>query len=205
MPRNVDSVLDVFENETTGDTIINRDSDFTGNSNDDVVTSDFQNINNNNINCNNVNNLQNNSSFLENYQKLNYNDSQNNQIIRREKLFNQFLENYTNEYKSKSEQKRKLKDIFFVVILSILGIIVVGSMILLIVLLNLKLNISNIIITLISTSAEIITSLLILPKIIAEYLFDKEEEQHLNEIIGKMQEYNLNSKNIKSNNTDENS
>lgn len=199
----INTLLDE-ELEPTSDTVIAPEFNINNNENNinDVLTQDFPNITDNN---DNINDLQNNSSFLENYQKLNYNDSQNNQIIRREKLFNQFLENYTNEYKNKSEQKRKLKDIFFVVILSILGIIVVGSMILLIVLLNLKLNISNIIITLISTSAEIITSLLILPKIIAEYLFDKEEEQHLNEIIGKMQEYNLNSKNIKSNTTDENS
>lgn len=199
----INTLLDE-ELEPTSDTVIAPEFNINNNENNinDVLTQDFPNITDNN---DNINDLQNNSSFLENYQKLNYNDSQNDQIIKREKLFNQFLENYTNEYKNKSEQKRKLKDIFFVVILSILGVIVVGSMILLIVLLNLKLNISNIIITLISTSAEIITSLLILPKIIAEYLFDKEEEQHLNEIIGKMQEYNLNSKNIKSNNTDENS
>lgn len=201
----INTLLDE-ELEPTSDTVIASEFNINNSENNinDVLTQDFPNITDNN---DNINDLQNNNSFLENYQNLDYTykESQNNQIIKREKLFNTFLESYTKEYKYKSEQKRKLKYIFFIVILVILGIIVISSIILLIVLLNLKLNLSNIIITLVSTSAEIITSLLILPKIIAEYLFDKEEEQHLNEIISKMQDYNLNSKNIKSNNTNENS
>ena len=42
----------------------------------------------------------------------------------------------------------------------------------------------------ISSTAEVVSSIIVLPKIIAKYLFNKKEEDNKREIISNMQEYN---------------
>ena len=47
-------------------------------------------------------------------------------------------------------------------------------------------------IAVLSSTVEIITSLIVLPKIIAEYLFNKDEDKNKTDIIARMQKYNKN-------------
>ena len=44
----------------------------------------------------------------------------------------------------------------------------------------------------ISSTAEVVSSIIVLPKIIAKYLFNKKEEDNKREIISNMQMYNHN-------------
>ncbi len=144
-------------------------------------------------NYNSINNLQNDMDFLKDFRKLDYNykKSQNEQIIEREKLFNNFLKEYTEAFTEKSNQKRILKYIFFGCVMFILVGVPVTSFIFII-----KAdNIIELITTVLGSLGEFITAFIILPKIIAKYLFDKEEDTNLTNLIIKMQDYNLNSKN----------
>lgn len=144
-----------------------------------------------------------NSTVVENVvmeqsiEKINfkYQKSQNKQIIKREKLFNDFLREYTQTFTKKSKQKYDLKNKFFEQIMGLFIGIPILCFLLLIVFAICHVDIVAIITSIIASFVEIISSFIILPKIIAEYLFDKEEDKNLINLIIKMQDYNLSSKN----------
>lgn len=137
-----------------------------------------------------------------------YSKTQNERIAQlkesstRDKLFNEFLKNYINDYKLKSEQKRFFKKVFFICIIVLICIIPISCIVLIVVALNSSENAISSAITAITFVVESITSFLVLPKIIAKYLFDKKEDESLANIISSMQEYNLESKRRTNNNED---
>lgn len=113
---------------------------------------------------------------------------------KRDKLFNRFLRIYITEYKVKSKQKRQFKCWFFVCITFLIIIVPIGCAGLIVYLINHSENELSSIITSVTLILESAASFLVLPKIIAKYLFDKQEDERLTNIISSMQEYNLKSK-----------
>ncbi len=122
--------------------------------------------------------------------------SQTNDFINREKdsyikidqEFNRFLHNFVDIEEKKENQKLDLKDQFFwfimigffALMLTPLIIVIAGR------------NMSNIamIVSLVTALIELVSAIIVLPKIIAEYLFNKEEDSNMVQIIRNMQEYN---------------
>lgn len=170
-----------IDEHNDGNISTNRDNIFNGL--DTIDTSNY----------NNINDLQDDTNFLKDFQQLDYiyTKSQNEQIIEREKLFNDFLREYTSVFVQKSKQKKILKNIFFGCIMTVL----VGVPIVSFIFIAMANSTIELIATILSSLAEFITAFIILPKIIAKYLFDKEEDKNLTNLIIKMQDYNLSSKN----------
>lgn len=122
--------------------------------------------------------------------------SQTNDFINREKdsyikidqEFNRFLHNFVDIEEKKENQKLDLKDQFF-------WFIMIGFFALMLTPLIIAIagrNMSNIamIVSLVTALIELVSAIIVLPKIIAEYLFNKEEDSNMVQIIRNMQEYN---------------
>lgn len=109
------------------------------------------------------------------------------QIKKRDEHFNSLLLSFTDDYKRRSKTKNILKIIFFAIILFVLGILILTPIILIFVI-----PIDNIpsIIAIITSIVEAFVAFLVLPKLIAEYLFDPKEDEKLVELIKNMQDYN---------------
>lgn len=104
--------------------------------------------------------------------------------------FIEYLSVFTKAIENSEKLKASLKKSFFVVIVIIMcGIIITLCSISLISLFIDK-NDSTFIVVIGGMLIEGMTAILILPRIIAEYLFNKEEEKHRMEIIKSMQTYN---------------
>ncbi len=102
--------------------------------------------------------------------------------------FGRFLKNFVDLQEVKENQKIELKEQFF-------WIIMIGFLIMVltpaIVVLSVK-HLSDIafVISLISVLVELISAIIILPKVIAKYLFNKKEDANMMKIIKSMQKYN---------------
>ncbi|MBR2402778.1 MAG: hypothetical protein IKB01_08450 [Lachnospiraceae bacterium] len=102
----------------------------------------------------------------------------------------EFIDQFVDNYAIMSEQKKKLKDIFFWFIMIGFTIITLTPFILLIILLLTSVEDVYIIFgTILASVAEVLTSIIVLPKIVAEYLFNKKEEKANIKIVGLMQQY----------------
>lgn len=108
----------------------------------------------------------------------------------RDELFNEFLAHYTSSFTAKSEQKILLKNRFFILIMIIFFIIVMIPVLEIIIFIGQN-GTASFIVSIVGSFVELFTAFLVLPKIIAEYLFNKEEDKHMVTIIEKMQTYNL--------------
>lgn len=114
----------------------------------------------------------------------------------RNRLYTQLLETYIANYKQKEKTKGIYKCIFFIVTtLLFVGIVVCGivGIVLLSVygdgsLANVGIAIANI--------AGIISTLIVLPKIIAEHLFPTNEESNMLEMVRNMQDNDTNIRNM---------
>lgn len=188
----------INETELNGNTCINNEWTIDEHDDGNISTNGDNIFNENELedvnssNYNNINNLQDDINFLKDFRQLDYDytKSQNEQIIEREKLFNNFLKEYTQTFKEKSKQKKILKNIFFGCIM----IVLIGVPTVSFVFIAKADNTIELIATVLSSLGEFITAFIILPKIIAKYLFDKEEDKNLTNLIIKMQDYNLSSK-----------
>lgn len=99
-----------------------------------------------------------------------------------------FLKNFVEMQKQKDDLKLHLKDQFFwLVMISFLVLIVTP---LIIVLVAHKYSDITVIVALVASLVELVTAIIVLPKIIAKYLFNKEEDAHMLKIINSMQRYN---------------
>lgn len=102
----------------------------------------------------------------------------------------------------KNYQKYNLKYWFFGCIMLIL-ILITASPIILMFLLHDRMTDSAIIISILAEFANILSALIILPKIIAEYLFNKKEDEKLIDFISQMQNYNQKKHDFLSNNKED--
>jgi hypothetical protein len=106
-----------------------------------------------------------------------------------DKAINELFTATTDEYKKKAEQKRILKGRFFRAAVFAL-IFVVSATFLLLLIAVLKSN-EGLVIALSATGvANIIASIIAIPKLIAKYLFDPQEEQKHLKLVGDILSHN---------------
>lgn len=103
--------------------------------------------------------------------------------------FQKYLENFNEIVKQNEEQKFKLKKYFFYCVMIILFLVIIFPYILVFVF-HEKVTDVTVITMGISSTAEVVSSIIVLPKIIAKYLFNKKEEDNKRQIIYNMQTYN---------------
>lgn len=103
--------------------------------------------------------------------------------------FQKYLENFNETVKKNEEQKFKLKKYFFYCVMIILFLVIIFPYILVFVF-HEKVTDVTVITMGISSTAEVVSSIIVLPKIIAKYLFNKKEEDNKRQIISNMQTYN---------------
>lgn len=109
----------------------------------------------------------------------------------RDEHFNALLKAFQSDYSSRSSDKRIMKRIFFGIASTLLVLMVISIFLLPVLLLVLELlSPVTYIVSIITSLASIITAFIILPEIIAKYLFDPKEDENFIELIKNMQEYN---------------
>lgn len=137
---------------------------------------------NNNIDVENIITTSNNNS-IENLLR-----HERDIFISTDKTFLIFLNNFVKTQNDKEQQKTILKEQFFYIVMLGFLALLLTPMILII---SLK-SLSQItaIVSLVSILFELVSAIIILPKIIAEYLFNKQEDEKLLQIIESMQKYN---------------
>lgn len=102
--------------------------------------------------------------------------------------FHTFLSNFVKTQNKKETQKLCLKGIFFACIM--LGFFALIITPLFIVIMSASFSQVSMVVAMISVLIELVSAIIVLPKIIAEYLFNKEEDKNTMEIIKSMQSYN---------------
>lgn len=107
---------------------------------------------------------------------------------RRDNLYSDLLEEYINAYKKKTKRNRKLKLAFFFIVVFTFCVIILGSVASLIIVSIVGQSIAATVSVITGSVISIISAIIVLPKIIAEYLFPTDEEQNMNEMIKNMQE-----------------
>lgn len=108
--------------------------------------------------------------------------------IKFDEAFQIFLWNFVDAQNLKEKQKRWLKLFFFLVIMTGFMILIITPCVLILKADNL--SDTSMIVALITVLIELVSAIIVLPKIIAEYLFNKEEDRNMMEIIKSMQSYN---------------
>ena len=112
-------------------------------------------------------------------------------IQERAQTYTGYLKNYVDDYKRKTIAQQRMKSWFFIIVMFLLAVIVIGSVVSLI-LISRKLIIRlNDLATVITALVGAISSFLILPKIIADNLFPKKEDDKTGEIFSKMFEHDF--------------
>ena len=103
--------------------------------------------------------------------------------------FQKYLENFNESVKHNEYQKFILKENFFVCVIIIMFLVIIFPYFL-VIMFRTKITDATVITLGISSTAEVVSSIIVLPKIIAKYLFNKKEEDNKREIISNMQTYN---------------
>ena len=93
-----------------------------------------------------------------------------------DQLFQKYLNIFVDNAESDASVKKNLKIAFFIIVMIVLLVLVaMPFVVLLVVILNkIPISYSQFAIAVLSSTVEIITSLIVLPKMIAEYLFNKD-------------------------------
>lgn len=112
--------------------------------------------------------------------------SLNNDII-----IGELLQHYSNSFKDKQQQKSKLKNKFFCWIMILLSVITAGCFALPILAIFFKKDIATIIVSASASVIEFSIAFLKLPKIVAEYLFDKGEDKAMAKFVSDTHKYTL--------------
>lgn len=101
-----------------------------------------------------------------------------------------FIGNFVDNQDNAAKQKKKLKGIFFAITMFGFSVVLLTPIGLIIAMGILNMYDSYVVITaIISAIVEVLTTIIILPKIVAEYLFNKEEENSNIKIVELMQKY----------------
>lgn len=107
-------------------------------------------------------------------------------ITKRQGIYNDLIGAYKSHFETKSKHNRILKIIFFVIIMALIAILIVG-MIILSVFIVCKWGESPQAVTVIITSiATVLSTIIALPTIICNYLFHKKEDKDLLDFIVKL-------------------
>lgn len=101
----------------------------------------------------------------------------------RDREYTQLVHAYTEHYSKKSETNRLLKVIFFGFTLLLLGLLVLGCVAVAIVVCIFVNDQVAVLTTLVSSILGAVSSILILPTIICNYLFPKDEDKYIRDLI----------------------
>lgn len=113
--------------------------------------------------------------------------NQDPEYVRRNQLYTELLAQYISEYRSKDAWKKGYKAVFFTVImLSFAGIITVSIIALSLVAHKEEPTVTDLG-TILGSVAGILSSILVLPRIIAEHLFPKDEDSNMISMVKNMQ------------------
>lgn len=107
--------------------------------------------------------------------------------------FQEYLNTFNRYTKISESQKVILKPVFFAIVMAALIFVIVSPYILLFYHDDLITD-TTIISTTITSSVETVSAIVVLPKIIAKYLFNKDEDANKTNIIKGMQDYNVSKK-----------
>ncbi len=108
-------------------------------------------------------------------------------IKERDSLFNNLISEFTKDYERRAITKNELKKHFFYIIIALLIALVCFPLIFI---WNNSIDDAKSVVVIIGCITESFAAFQILPKLIAEYLFDPKEDEKLLEIIKNMQDYN---------------
>lgn len=134
-----------------------------------------------------------NSHLLEISTEESLNDSDENLLKKHNQSFVNLLNNYVVSSDKSQKHKRGMKIAFFVITMVIVIMLILSFVATIFAGLYMRsvknISILELLAPLITSFASVITSIIILPKIIAEYLFDKSEDDRLSQIVSNMQNY----------------
>lgn len=103
------------------------------------------------------------------------------------------LKQYVKRFSDSAEETQKYRKAVFVLSSFILGISSLAAIAVLVIIvimaLSNKLEVISSLTAIITASISFFSAYIVIPKIIIEYLFNKEEEKNLTEIIGRIQDY----------------
>lgn len=109
------------------------------------------------------------------------------EYVRRNELYSNLLEKYIEAYESKSKWKKWYKLAFFIAVLCCFMGIIGASLYAIIIVAQKESPGPYDIGAVIGSVAGIVSSLVVLPKIIAEHLFPTDEDKNMNDILKSMQ------------------
>ena len=118
-------------------------------------------------------------------------EHERNSYLDMENKFVQLLSDIVERQRKREFQKSVFKAIFFGVVMLLFVALTITPIIVLLKFSPIVNNVS-IIVALMASLAEMISAILILPNIIADYLFNKEEDKHSMEIIQDLRNYHEN-------------
>ena len=110
-------------------------------------------------------------------------------FVKTDKQFLDFLTKFVGLQDKKERQKLVFKTWFFVVVMLGFFALIITPLILILFMKNL--GQTTAIVSMITVLIELVSAIIVLPKIIAEYLFNKKEDEKLMQIIETMQTYNI--------------
>lgn len=104
----------------------------------------------------------------------------------RDVKYTEIMDEYKKFYKKKSDSNILLREKFFSCSFALLFILVIGMIVVSVILCFAVENVITIGVGMVSTIAASVTSILLLPRIIGEYLFPKDEDEHITNLIKDM-------------------
>lgn len=122
-------------------------------------------------------------------QDLRLSDLEN--IIDRASAYSMYLQNYVNEYDRRVRSQLRMKRVLFISTLVLLTILILGSVVCTVILLQRSRTQISDVITTITALVGAITSFLVLPKTIAKNLFPANEDDKSTELFASMFEYDV--------------
>lgn len=113
----------------------------------------------------------------------------NQSYIDMDRAFLRYLDNFNDDVKFQEELKLELKRDFFYCILVFMGAVIAFPYIMMFMFRSQITDLSIVALS-ITSLAETLSAIIVLPKIIAKYLFNKKEDDNKIKIISRMQKYN---------------
>lgn len=105
----------------------------------------------------------------------------------RDKLYSVLLNNYIDIYVENSKAKRKYKSCFFWMVSAAFIIIIICSSVTICRIMEMDASTAQVAAVAIGSFGSIISALVVIPKIIAEHLFPKNDETHMIDMVKNMQ------------------
>ncbi len=123
--------------------------------------------------------------------KAKFFDDERKKYLEMESQFVELLTALVGMQKERERQKGWFKSIFFTVVMLLFGVLMLTPVILLFKFSNIVNNIS-IMMAVFASLVELVTAIMVLPNIIANYLFNKEEDGNSTKVIQDLREYHEN-------------